>query len=73
MAAQKVEESSEQYHGSKPISRSKLFRMVKNGQVCPQNYKYFLENPQEDTDALRFGRAFHKAVLEPRDFENETP
>ena len=71
MLVKKVEESSEKYHGSNPISRSKLFRMVKNGQVCPQNYKYFLENPQEDTDALRFGRAFHKAVLEPHDFENE--
>lgn len=71
MNVKKVEETSAEYHGSKPISRSKLFRMIKNGQVCPQSYKHFEENPQEDTEALLFGRAFHKAALEPDDFLNE--
>lgn len=71
MKVRKKTESSDSYHASKPISRSKLFRIMKNGQLCPQNYKYLLENPPEETEALLFGRAFHKFVLEHDGFENE--
>jgi hypothetical protein len=34
----------------------------------PRHYKYLLENPREETDALRFGTLVHLAVLEPGRF-----
>jgi hypothetical protein len=36
-------------------------------------WKYYKDNPQEDQDtpALKFGRASHKFMLEPYDFDNE--
>lgn len=71
MKVEKREDASAEYHSSAPVSRTKLFRMMKNGQVCPKNYKYLLENPPDQTEALLFGRAFHKAVLEPDDFDKE--
>lgn len=71
MEVKKIKDTNEEYHASEAVSRSKLFRMIKNGQVCPQNYHYLEENPPEQTGALLFGRAFHKAVLEPETFADE--
>lgn len=70
MNVEKKSESNYTYHASNPISRSKLFRMIKNGQICPKNYKFLDDNPPEPTDSLVFGQAFHKFVLEPETFEN---
>ena len=37
----------------------------------PAHYKHWKDNPQEDTQALLFGRAAHKYILETYDFYNE--
>lgn len=63
-----VNESNATYHGNKEaISKSRLVKMS----VCPAYFKYYEENPQEPTDDLIVGSAFHKYTLEPDDFENE--
>jgi hypothetical protein len=36
--------------------------------ISPAHYKYGIENGDEDTDALRFGRAAHLLILEPVEF-----
>lgn len=71
MEVVKKDEEAKVYHSAAPVSRSKLFRIVKNGQICPVNFKFLSENPPEETDALIFGRAFHKIVLEPEGFDYE--
>ena len=37
----------------------------------PAHFRYWKDNPQEDTASLLFGRAVHKYVLEKDDFFNE--
>lgn len=62
----KIKDSNEVYHDPKSeyISRSQLFKMSKS----PAHFKYYKENPPEQTPALLFGAAFHSLVLEPEDF-----
>ena len=60
-------ETNAQYHGNNIVSKSRLANMS----VCPQYYKWAIENPQEPTEALTVGSAFHKWVLEPEDFGQE--
>lgn len=63
-----VNESNKDYHEYKnAISKSRLSKMS----VCPQYFKWCEENPQEPTQDLIFGSAFHKAVLEPETFNEE--
>ena len=50
------------------ISASDLKTMMKSMAL----WKYLKENPEDgDTPAFLFGRAYHKLMLEPDDFENE--
>ena len=37
----------------------------------PAHFRYWKDNPQEDTASLLFGRSVHKYVLEKDDFFNE--
>ena len=37
----------------------------------PAQYKYNLEHPPEETKAMIFGSAFHKAILEPEQFHDK--
>lgn len=60
-------ESNAAYHASEAMSKSRLWRMS----VSPEWFRYCEENPPERTDALLFGSAFHKLVLEPEDFGRE--
>lgn len=60
-------ETNAEYHGNEVVSKSRLANMS----VCPQYFKWVLENPEEPTDALIVGSAFHKWVLEPEDFTKE--
>lgn len=60
-------ESNAKYHASKPVSKSRLFKMS----VSPEWFKYCEENPQPKTDSMIFGSALHKLVLEPRGFSRE--
>ena len=55
------DQPAEEYHGSDPISRSRLFLMSKSP-------AHFAEWQPEDTAALAFGRALHMLVLQPEIF-----
>ncbi len=60
-------ESNAKYHASKPVSKSRLFRMS----VSPEWFHYCETHPQPKTESMIFGSAFHKLVLEPRYFFRE--
>lgn len=61
-------ESNKEYHGyKKAISKSRLAQMEK----CPAYFRWCEDNPQEPTNDMIVGSAFHKIVLEPQDFDNE--
>lgn len=63
-----VIESNAEYHGDmSAISKSRLAKMA----VCPRYFKWCEEHPQEPTQALIFGSAFHKFLLEKDEFEKE--
>ena len=59
--------SNKDYRKRKGISSTDLKHMVKS----PAHFRYWKDNPQEDTPALLFGRAAHKYVLETYDFFTE--
>ena len=59
--------SNKEYREKEGISSSDLKKIVKS----PAHFRYWKDNPQEDTPALLFGRAAHKYVLETYDFYNE--
>lgn len=61
------QESNKEYHSNPAVSKSMLANMAVN----PQYYKWCLDNPQEPTNDLIFGSAFHKLVLEPETFYDE--
>jgi len=56
-----------EYNEAEGIRRSDLWRMADS----PEKYKYFLENPQEQTPSMAFGSACHKMILEPDTFGDE--
>lgn len=61
-------ETNKEYHEYKDaISKSQLAKMS----VCPQYFKWCIDTPQEKTEALTVGSAFHKLVLEPQMFGTE--
>lgn len=63
-----VIEDSKTYHSDlTAISKSRLAKMS----VCPQYFKWCEDNPQEPSEDLIFGNAFHKLVLEPETFGKE--
>lgn len=63
-----VIETNAEYHGYKEaISKSRLSKIS----VCPEYFKYCEDNPQEPSDDLTLGSAFHKIVLEPDTFDEE--
>ena len=59
--------TEKEYNEANGVRRSDLWRMNDS----PEKYKYFLENPMEQTPTLAFGSACHKMILEPADFGNE--
>ena len=57
-----------EYRKKEGISASDLKKMVKS----MAHFKYYKDHPDEnDSEALQFGRAYHKLMLEPDDFDNE--
>ena len=56
-----------EYNEANGVRRSDLWRMNDS----PEKYKYFLDNPQEQTPAMAFGSACHKMILEPATFGDE--
>jgi hypothetical protein len=59
--------SNKEYRSREGVSSTDLKHMVKS----PAHFRYWKDNPQEDTPALLFGRAVHKYVLEKDDFFTE--
>lgn len=59
--------TEQEYRAHKGINKSTLWELAKSA----AHYKYRLENPTEDTQALRFGRALHAAILTPAAFKRE--
>lgn len=59
--------SNKEYREREGVSSSDLKRMAKS----PAHFRYYKDNPQEDTPALLFGRACHKYMLEKDAFFDE--
>ena len=59
--------SNKEYREREGVSSSDLKKLMKS----PAHFRYWKDNPQEDTPALLLGRACHKYVLETYDFYNE--
>lgn len=57
-----------EYRAAEGVSRSELNTIL---QKTPMHFLYEQMNPKEDTPALLFGRATHKAILEPETFFDE--
>ena len=56
-----------EYNEADGIRRSDLWKM----EDSPEKFKYFLEHPVEQTQAMAFGSACHKFILEPESFLDE--
>ncbi len=52
---------SEEYKNDRRMSQSKLKRILDG----VEEFKYFLDNPPEKTDAMNLGQAVHLLVLQP--------
>lgn len=60
--------SNSDYRKKEGLSSSDLKKMMKS----MAHYKYYKDHPDDnDSEALQFGRAYHKLMLEPDDFDNE--
>ena len=60
--------SNAEYRKKEGISSSDLKKMMKS----MASFKYYKEHPEDsDSEALQFGRAYHKLMLEPEDFDKE--
>ena len=56
--------TEQEYRQHPGINKSTLWKLRKS----PAHYKWALEHPRQDTPALKFGRAVHMAVLQPKEF-----
>ena len=59
--------TEQEYRSHPGVNKSTLWEIRKS----PKHYKYALENPSEDTPALKMGRAIHMAVLQPEEYCKE--
>lgn len=53
-----------EYHATDALNKSGMDSLAKS----PMHYQHYLASGKEDTDAMRLGRAVHKALLEPEEF-----
>lgn len=60
--------TNKEYHAHPAFSSTHLKKIQCS---TPFHYKYWVDNPQEQTPSLLFGSAAHKAVLEPETFSEE--
>lgn len=54
--------SNEDYHHSPPYNEYLSSSLLKHYLKSPRAAKYAMENPQEETEAMRFGSLFHMAM-----------
>lgn len=59
--------TNEEYNKAEGVRRSDLWKISDS----PEKYKYFKDNPPEQTPAMAFGSAIHKLILEPDTFFDE--
>ena len=59
--------TEQEYRSAAGVNKSTLWNMRKS----PAHYKYYLEHNQEDTAAMKIGRAVHAAVLTPTAYKRE--
>ena len=59
--------SNNEYRSDKAYSRSDLFKLAKS----PAHFKWAMDNHEQSTSALEFGKAFHTFVLERDKFDEE--
>lgn len=57
--------TEEEYRAAPGVNKSTLWWIRKS----PAHYRYYLTNPQQETPALKMGRAIHAAILQPKAFE----
>lgn len=60
--------TNQEYREKEGVSRSELFTILTK---TPKHYKYCKENPAEPSNAMIFGSAAHKFILEHDDFFKE--
>lgn len=59
--------TEQEYNAAEGVRRSDLWKMNDS----PEKYRYYLDNPVEQTPAMTFGSACHKLILEPASFGDE--
>lgn len=59
--------TEQEYRNAEGVNKSTLWNLRRS----PAHYKYFLENPREDTQAYKFGRAVHAAILTPAAYKRD--
>ena len=59
--------TEQEYREAEGVNKSTLWNLKKS----PAHYKYYLENPPEDTAAYKFGRAVHAAILTPAAYKRD--
>lgn len=59
--------TEEEYRLADGVNKSTLWNLRRS----PAHYKYYLENPREDTAAYKFGRAVHSAILTPSAYKKD--
>ena len=59
--------TEKEYRSAEGVNKSTLWNLRRS----PAHYKYFLENPPEDTPTFRFGRAVHAAILTPTAYKRD--
>lgn len=63
-----IKDTIKQYHSKPGLSKTKLWCLYKE---TPAKFKWLQEHPSPPTDAMMFGSALHKYVLEPDGFFDE--
>lgn len=59
--------TEKEYRAAEGVNKSTLWNMTRS----PAHYKYYLDNPTEDTQSFRFGRAVHAAILTPTAYKRD--
>lgn len=59
--------TDQEYRAADGVNKSTLWNLRRS----PAHYKYYLDNPPEDTQAYKFGRAVHAAILTPTAYKRD--
>ena len=59
--------TEQEYRDAEGVNKSTLWNLRRS----PAHYKYYLEHQREDTQAYKFGRAVHAAILTPTAYKRD--